>query len=331
MKSIGKTEPIMIKVGLFAYGQTAYAAFTSLIEKFHIIWIVIPANPEYILDESKLRKIEQIAKKKKIKVIESDSTNIIFREIKKNTPDIVVISTYSKILPKKILSLTKYINIHHGDLPSYRGRANINWAIINGRNKIGLTFHEATVDLDAGNIYEQYIVPIKDTDTVKIIYKKFNKLITQHIPEIVEKVYRGDIGKPQIGGATYCCTRLPEDGYIDWSKSSKEIYNLIRALTNPYPGAFTYLGEDKITIWNAEMPEKPLSYVGRIPGRVIKIISTVGVEVLTGDSSIIIKDIEYKNKKINASKVITSTKKTLGLSIQVLFEAMRYSLRNKKT
>jgi len=312
----------MKTVGLFGYGETASAALKSLIQQFEVLWII--TSPKDTKDgEWDLSPVELLAKKSGIKIFRTNTKKNIAEILAKKIPDVVVISTYNKILSSDILKSTKFINIHHGDLPRFRGRANINWALINDRKEIGLTFHQATVDLDAGNIYAQYIVSITDNDTVKTIYDKFNTLIEKQTAEIVKKVIKGFKGKKQKGRPTYCCTRLPEDGYIEWNKTSREIYNLVRALTHPYPGAFTYFEKKKLYVWNCEIPPNPKPYEGRIPGRIIEIHKGHGVEVLTKDSSIIIKEVTYNGKNINASSLITSVKTSLGINIAKLYEQVQ--------
>lgn len=309
----------MKTVGLFAYGETSYSALKSLLNQFKVLWIITPRKDT----NSNLLPVESLAKKSGVKIIRTNAKKDILEIFEKKIPDAVVISTYNKILSSDILKFTKFINIHHGDLPRFRGRANINWALINDRKEIGLTFHQATTDLDAGNIYAQYIVPITDNDTIKTIYDKFNTLIEKHTAEIVKKVIRGFKGKKQRGKVTYCCTRLLEDGYIQWHKTSREIYNLVRALTHPYPGAFTYFEGKKLYIWSCEIPPNPKYFEGRIPGRIIEIHKGHGVEVLTKDSSIIIKDVTYNGKNLKASSVITSVKTSLGINIAQLYEQVQ--------
>lgn len=311
----------MSKIGLFVYGEMGASALKALIKgSFNVLWIITPLKDSDSQDSS---EVEDLAGKEGIKIVCTNSNLEIYELISKETPDLVVISSYNKILNKEILSLTKFINIHHGDLPRFRGRANINWAIIIGRDEIGLAFHEVIPDLDAGNIYAQYMVPISKDDTVKTVYDKVNKIIELNLCSIIEKVLKGYEGKEQKGSPTYCCTRLPADGLINWQSSSEQIYNLVRALTKPYPGAFSYLDGKKIIIWDCEIPKDPKVYEGRIPGRVIEVHKDYGVEVLTGDSSITIKKINFENKDLNSAEVIKSVKKTLGINLAELYEKLQ--------
>lgn len=307
----------MNSIGLLAYGETATHALKGLVKNFSVPWIITPPQTENIL-----LPVEKLAKEFKIPFHKTNANKQIQKLVEKTSPDAVVISSYNKILEQGLLSTSKFINIHHGDLPRFRGRANSNWAIILGRTEIGLTFHEAVTDLDAGRIYAQYIVPIEKKDTVKIVYDKFNKIIDENLGMIVRKVLNGYSGEEQKGKPTYCCTRLPEDGYIDWSQTSEQIYNFIRALTKPFPGAFTYFEGKRMIIWESEIPERPKKYEGRIPGRIVGICKD-GVEILTGDGVILIKNVAYEGKEQNASGVIKTVKRSLGINIIELYEMYR--------
>lgn len=304
----------MKTIGLLAYGKTAPHALRGLIKDFSVLWIVTPPQTEEIL-----LPVEKLANEYKIPIHRTNTNKQIHELVVKTSPDAVVISSYNKILEQELLSTSKFINIHHGDLPRFRGRANSNWAILLGRTEIGLTFHEAITYLDAGRIYAQYIVPITKKDTVKTVYDKFNKIIEEDLGMIVGKVLDGYKGEERKGKATYCCTRLPEDGYIDWHQTSEQIYNFIRALTKPFPGAFTYFEGKKMIIWDSEIPEKPKKYEGRIPGRITG-ISKTGVEVLTADSVIFIKNVFYDDKEQNASDIIKTVKRSLGINFIELYE-----------
>lgn len=308
------------RVGLFAYGEMGPSALETLIKDFDLLWVIAQSDSP----------VKELANKLRINTIQVSSEKEIYDLVKETHPDVIVICSYNKILSPKILKLTKFINVHHGDLPKWRGRANINWAIILGRKEIGLTFHEVAKNLDAGNIYAQYMLPINQEDSVKTIYDKVNLIIAENMSEIVKKVLKGYRGLKQRGSPTYCCTRLPEDGYIDWTKSTQEIFNMIRALTKPYPGAFTYFEGKKMIVWDSEIAKNLRVWEGRIPGRIAAVHKKYGVEVLTGDSSIIIKNIHYEGKEINASEIITSVKKTLGISIVEIYETLTKLLQQQK-
>lgn len=307
----------MSTVGLLAYGETGASALESLLGDFEVLWVVVPLKNNLTQDSS---SVERLANKNNIPLKRVNDITGLGKNIKESLPDVVVISSFNLIIPSKIIKLTKFINVHHGDLPRYRGRANINWAIINGRREIGLTIHDVVEDLDSGNIYASYRIKIADNDTVKSVYEKFNKTIASDLAKVVYKVMNGYKGMPQKGKPTYCCTRLPEDGYINWSESTKNITNLIRGLTHPYPGAFTFLDNKKVYVWDYEIPKNPKRFEGRVPGRVVAVYPDSAVEVLTGDGSILLKNVTVEGVDKNISEEVKSVKKTFGINIALLYE-----------
>jgi len=317
-----------LKVLLFAYGHTGECALKALSDKFNVIGIITPEDSSELYRYIKELEVEKIAKEKTIEIFRTSKMSEIEEIIDNNKPDIVVISSFNKIIPERILKKSKFINVHHGDLPRYRGRANFNWAIINGRKEIGLTIHEVVANLDAGNIYAQYNIQIEDSDNIATVYSKANKIILDNLSEIVEKVSQGFQGKVQEGEPTYCCTRLPEDGIIDWKKNSREIYNLIRGLTHPYDGAYTFYKNKKMIIWEAELVPNPLIYEGRIPGRIIK-TSEDYVDVLTRDSYLKIKTIEYEGIIKKPNEIIKSVKDTLGINEEKITKVLEELEKSK--
>ncbi len=303
-----------------AYGQTAPYAFKSLIKRFNIACIITPGPKISLYRDKKTLEVEKLAQKHKVKIIKNNSFAKLEAAVKKYQPKAVIISSYNKVIPPKILSQSTFINAHHGDLPRWRGRANVNWAIILGKKFIGLTIHQAAPDLDAGPIYAQYKISINQKDTVKTVYDKMNKRVEKSLAQVIARVIKGFKGRPQKGKSTYCITRLPQDGLIDWSKSTIEIDRLVRALTKPYPGAFTYFNNQKMIVWQTQIPKKPRKYAASIPGRV-SLIHKKGVEVLTGDGSIILTQVTLGKKSGNAAEFIKSVKTSLGIDWVSLYES----------
>ena len=317
-------------VVLLAYGETGPFALKSLVELFNVKFIVTPPQDPNLFRRAEELEVEKLAKKKRIKIVQTNDNKVIEELVRETKPDALVISAYNRILPKSLLDLTKCINVHHGDLPNWRGRANFNWAIIMGRDRVGLTIHDAAVELDSGNIYKQYIITILKKETIATLYAKANKLIEKNLGLTVKEVINGYKGRPQKGEATYVCTRLPGDGYIDWSLSSIEIDRFIRGLIKPFPGAFTYFKGEKMNVWSSEIPKKPLKYIGRIQGRIIRIHKGFGVEVLTGDSSIILKDVTYGGKDGRADEFINTVMASLGFNAVEAYELLKAKLEGNK-
>jgi methionyl-tRNA formyltransferase len=308
----------MAKVGLFAYGEMGFTALELISGNYDLGWVVLPPLKNQISTE---KLTFNLAKEKGIPITSEVSLDKISKIVLKNKTDLILICSFNKILTKEILSSSKFVNVHLGDLPRQRGRANVNWAIINGENEITISVHEVTPDLDGGNIYAKFSVRILEKEDVGDIYRKINKILENNLIKVLKRVENGYKGKPQKGKPTYYPTRLPVDGLIDFNKTSREIYNFIRAQTKPYPGAFTYYGEKKMIVWSSRIPDIPKNFEGRIPGRVIEIHKD-GVEVLTGDSSLIIQNISFEGKDENASEIIKSVKSTLGIDYVALYERL---------
>lgn len=323
----------MANVVLIGLGTTTLTALESLISKCNVLGIV--RNISDVNDP-----VASLAQQKNIPIFSDTGQQEIKSLILKYQPDCVVVSSYNQILPPALIQLSVFINVHYSPLPQYRGRANVNWAIINDEPCAAISIHKISPDLDEGNILFQQLIPIGFDDTVTSIYEKLNEIQRQHLGEAVVKALNGDEGIPQNNAeATYCCTRLPEDGEINWSDSTKNIYNFIKALVFPFPGAYTYFQGKKLIIWQAKPVNNPPTYVGRIPGRVIGISKKEGyVDVLTGDGILRILEVQFAGEeKTAAANVIKSVKSTLGLQttellnrIQILEETIIKLQENAK-
>ena len=142
------------------------------------------------------------------------------------------------------------VNFHGSLLPKYRGRTPHVWAIINGEKETGVTAHLMNANCDDGDIVQQVIVPIKEEDTGAAILEKYKALYPGLVLQVVEDIENGKVKcrKQDISKATYFGKRTPEDGQINWDWQKERIRNWVRAQANPYPGAFTFLNNNKIII-----------------------------------------------------------------------------------
>jgi methionyl-tRNA formyltransferase len=241
--------------------------------------------------------------------------------VARHRPECVVVSSYNRILGGPLLDLCPFVNVHYSPLPGYRGRANVNWAIINHESHAAVTVHSIVAGLDAGGVLTQELVPIGTRDTIGTVYDRLNEVQRRVLPQAVHRRLEGDVGDPQDESeATYCCTRLPDDGEIDWSAPTRDIDALIRALGPPYPDAFTFIGLDRVSIIEAEPSPDTRVFVGRIPGRVVGWSTTEGwCDVLTGDGLLRVRRIRTGGVDTDAASVLKSSHLTLGLrSVELL-------------
>ena len=221
-----------------------------------------------------------------------------------------------KVPPSVYSTVSRGVFVFHDSLlPKYRGFSPTVWAIINGEKETGVTLFEIAEDIDSGDIIDQERVPIGPDETIREIYDRVTETYLRLLDRNLDRLLAGTYNKyPQDHSrATYACRRLPEDNEISWSLPSERIYNLIRAVSRPYPGAFTYIADRKLFVWSAKRVEPYRRYVGRIPGRVVEIRKGEGAVILTGDGCIELTTVQREGEKaLNASEILTSLSTTLG-------------------
>jgi methionyl-tRNA formyltransferase len=303
----------MKRILLLGMGPTALSALESLAAQFHVVGVVRHVQAGAETDDMVTRRAHELS----VPVLSDVSLDGVRRAIEEWQPHCTVVSSYDRILGPRILDRGKFVNVHYAALPRYRGRANVNWAILNGEPETAITIHAIAAGLDNGNILFQRAVAIGPDDTAADIYCALNEIQREVLGETVARYLDGFPGVPQNESeSTYGCSRIPADGEIDWSESTDRIYALIRALSPPYPGAHSYLETRRITIARASPVRDGRRYAGRIPGRVVGRSRTDGhVDVLTGDGTLRIHEVivDEDGETIPASAVITSTRQTLGL------------------
>ena len=187
-------------------------------------------------------------------------------------PDVIFSFYYRQILKQSILDIPKAgcINLHGSLLPGYRGCAPINWAIINGEKETGVTLHYMLASVDAGDIIAQKKFEISYDDTAKDVNLKVSQAAYDMLIETLPLIREGRAPRisQNITEGSYFRRRTPADGIIDWNKSAESIRNLIRAVTAPYPGAFSFINGRKFLIWSATVVRNPEISATR-PGTIV--------------------------------------------------------------
>ncbi|PLY05608.1 MAG: hypothetical protein C0625_12300 [Arcobacter sp.] len=160
--------------------------------------------------------------------------------IRKINPDIILVLGWYYIVPKIIRQIPKYgaCGIHASLLPKYAGWAPLVWAIINGEEKTGVTFFKFDESVDGGDIITQESFDIDIEDTIKEVYENATKKSAEILINTLPNIHNIEFVKQDKSKLEIWDKRSPSDGEIDFSKSSKEIYDFIRAQSSPYPGAF---------------------------------------------------------------------------------------------
>lgn len=194
--------------------------------------------------------------------------------ISSKAPDVLLVVGWTQLLDAELLRVPKFacLGFHASLLPKYRGRAPVNWAIINNETVTGNTMIILEPNADTGDIVAQRTIPIFNEDTCRTIYEKVGQTEVEMLEEVLPLIQQGILPrrKQDDRQATVMPRRRPEDGRIDWTRSTREIYNWIRALTAPYPGAFSVVDGKHLWIWFACADSEIIERDGFAPGDVAR-------------------------------------------------------------
>ncbi len=210
-------------------------------------------------------------------------------------PDLILSVYYRHMIGTKILAMPRLgaWNIHGSLLPAYRGRAPINWAVLHGEPRIGMTLHRMVKSADAGAVVDQEGVEIGPRDTAEQAFRKVMPCARCMLSRQIDALLAGTAKEtPQDESkATYFGGRKPEDGRINWSQTSAQIFNLIRAVTDPYPGAFADVGPARLMVWWAETNSATARGRKGSPGEVLSVSPLV---VATADGALELTKTEWR-------------------------------------
>ncbi len=211
-------------------------------------------------------------------------------------PAVIYSFYYRNLIDEAVLRVAPLgaYNMHGSMLPKYRGRAPVNWMLVNGEREAGVTLHHMVARADAGDIVAQRAVEIGDDDTALTLYRKIVPVGAALIREFHPLIAAGIAPRrPQnLAAGGYFGRRRPEDGRIDWNWPARRIFNLVRAVTHPYPGAFCFAGGRKLYIWRAtiahetEVRGTPGAMVGESPGGAL--------EIAAGTGSVLVASVQFE-------------------------------------
>jgi methionyl-tRNA formyltransferase len=214
--------------------------------------------------------------------------------------DVVFVIGWTQILSAAALRTARIgmIGAHASLLPDNRGRAPVNWALIHGLSQTGNSLMWLAEDVDGGDLIDQVPIPVTAYDTCESIYGRVAEANRDMILRVIAALYAGERpGRRQPAStAPLLPGRRPEDGAIDWSHPSARVYDFIRALTRPYPGAFAALDGQRWKIWRAALlPGEGYgqSAAGQVLGPVVSPTEdSCGVAVACGRGAVVLLEIE---------------------------------------
>jgi methionyl-tRNA formyltransferase len=210
--------------------------------------------------------VERLARQSGLDVAMPDDPNspAFVARLRELAPDFLFSFYYRQMLSPAVLATARRgaYNMHGSLLPKYRGRVPVNWAIIRGERETGATLHEMVEKPDAGRIAGQEAVPIGENDTAGEVFARVTAAAALVLDRALPSLLDGTavLAPQDLGSGSYFGARKPEDGRIDWTRSAREVHNLIRAVAPPYPGAFTSLEGIPVRVlrsWWCDAPGLP--------------------------------------------------------------------------
>jgi methionyl-tRNA formyltransferase len=311
-----------MRLVIFGDGRWAANSLVVLAREYDIAAVVIRSTPSNAT-------LEVAARDLGIPVLQPQRINdpeFVAAVAAMNT-DLGISISCNQILRRPVLDSTRlgFINFHAGALPYYRGRNVINWAIINGETEVGLTAHYVDEGIDTGDILLQQKLPIAWTDSYGDVLDRIVKAFPDFVLDAVHGVDSGRLTrKPQDhSAATYFSGRADGDEWLDWSDTSANLYNKIRAISKPGPGARTLLGDRVIVAWKAIYDPSWPRYIatpGQIVGR-----NNDGVVVKTGDSTLVLIDVQYETEGPEPPSLPIGTR--LGVNLMDVVRSLQSRVR----
>lgn len=274
----------------------------ALIEAGHEVALVVtqPDKPKGRGGKMQYTPVKEVAVAHNIPVYQPKRIRELecIEELRKYNADIMVVIAFGQILPKEILEMTPYgcVNVHASLLPSYRGAAPIQWAVINGEKVSGVTTMQMNEGLDTGDMLLKVEIPLDEKETGGSLHDKLAEAGARLCVETLDALKAGTVTPEKQGDSPTAYAKMLDKhmGKIDWKMSAKEIERLIRGL-NPWPSAYTRWNEnDKgMKIWEAEVAE---GQTDKAAGTVVEVAKD-GFFVQTGDGLLKITALQIPGKK----------------------------------
>jgi methionyl-tRNA formyltransferase len=312
-----------MKVAALGRTQWLYNSIRACASAGHKIVLIgtNPSRPEYSVTE---KDFEHLAKKLKCPFFLDKNINSAeyIQMVKQSKAEVAISVNWQTMVERRMLEQFRYgvINAHAGDLPRFKGNACPNWAILSGEEKVVLTLHLMDETLDGGAILLQREFPLSANTYVSDIYRFMSENIPPMFVGVLQGLADGTIlpikQTTEQSRSLRCFPRLPRDGEVDWNRSAVDLSRLVHASAEPFAGAYSFIGTNKIIFWRAHPETLPYRYLG-IPGQVVEIRdSKGGVDVLTGEGVLVLEEIEVGGgKRGPASNFVRSTRIRFGLDI----------------
>lgn len=275
------------KAVVFAYHDIGCAGIEALLTAGYEIAAVF-THADDPKENTFYGSVAQLCARKGIPVHAPEDANhpLWIERISKLNVDYLFSFYYRHLLGEQLLACANKgaFNLHGSLLPHYRGRAPANWVLVNGETETGVTLHRMVKRADAGAILAQQRVAIERADTALTLHGKLREAAVSLLRDALPLLAQGKLSETAQDDtqASYFGRRTPADGLLDWKRPAEQLFNLVRAVTQPYPGAFCPVGEHKLIVWSADVVA---GNEGIAPGRVI---SSDPLRIACGEDSLVI-------------------------------------------
>lgn len=264
---------------------------------------VVTSTPDGAARRSGAINLAGLAAARGVPVVRTDDANDprVVSSVRTLAPDLVVVVGWNQLIKPGLLAVPRRgcVGFHASLLPRHRGHAPVNWAILRGDTVTGNTMMLLDPGADTGDIVDQVPIPIRPTDTCASVYREVGRagarLLIKHLPGLLDgtaprRPQRRDEGN-------LLPRRTPDMGIIDWNRPAREVYDWIRALTEPYPGAFTMLDGRRIQIWAARLPTAgDVRGARHEPGEIVA-VEPDGVRVAVADGTLLITSMSASGRR----------------------------------
>lgn len=281
--------------------EFAVPTLQMLIDEGHTISGVVtqPDRPKGRGNKETMSPVKELALKHSLTIFQPERVRgdeAFYNDIKALNPDVMIVVAYGQILPESILNIPRLgcINIHGSLLPAYRGAAPIQWSIINGEEKTGVTIMYMDKGMDTGDMLLKKEMPIENDDTYETLHNKMKEVGALALKEAMPLIIGGGEGREKQDDslATYAPMIQKTLGEINWTKPAKVIDCLVRGV-NPWPVAYTFYEGQLFKIWECELVE---GSTHDEPGCIVEVDKN-GIYVQTGEGLLLVTVLQAPNKK----------------------------------
>lgn len=280
---------------VFAYHTFGARALEALLGRGERVLAVVthaddPAEGDWF------ESVADVARAHRLPLLVAESPNVppVVDALRALGPEMVLSVWYRRLLGPDLLALPRVaaLNLHGSLLPKYRGRAPVNWVLVNGETRTGVTLHHMVAEADAGDIVAQEALDIDPEDTALTLYRRIVQVGVDLLLDAYPAVLAGTAARrsQDHAQATLFPRRRPEDGRVEWGWPARRIADMIRAVAHPFPGAFVGDGAGRLRLWAGAVLDDRAA--PGPPGSLVDIRPGAGVAVAAGRGVVLLRQVQ---------------------------------------